>query len=216
MQFLGDIEFSGNEASLGQIIKPGMGTETSFPQSASVGRIVFVNKRLWMAVGLSGTDLIWVPLTNTLDTYTHVQTAASSTWTINHNLNTGTPIVQVYDSATQKLIIPSDVEVISNNQVVVTLGTAIAGRATIIYGDPTIGIVGGAQVLQPDQMTFTFTQTVAAATWVVVHNLGYNPIVRVFDNTGNQEIQPLSIVHDSVFQVTIQFSAVTAGIARLV
>jgi len=215
MDFYGDVKFSGNENALGQLIKPGMEAETSFPESAQVGRIVFVNQRVWMAVGLSGSDLIWVPLTNTLDTYTHTQTASATTWTINHNLNTTSPIVQVYDSATQKLIIPDDVEVTSNNQVVVTLGIAATGRATILYGDPTIGVVNGAQVLQPDQMSFE--QAFSSSTaWVVVHNLGYNPIVRVFEGTGDQELQPLSIVHDSIFQVTVQFSSVQAGRVRLV
>lgn len=216
MDFYGDVKFTGLESSLGQIIKPGFEAETSFPESATVGRIVFVDRRVWMAVGTTtNSELIWVPLTNKLDTYTHTQTSASTTWTIDHNLNTTSPIVQVYDGTTQKLIIPDDVEVTSNNQVVVTLSNAITGRATVMYGDPTVGVVGGAQVLQPDQMTFEFEQGAAATSWVIVHNLGFNPIVRVFESTGDEEIQPLSIVHDSIFQVTIQFSSATAGRARL-
>ena len=84
-----------------------------------------------------------------------------------------------------------------------------------MYSDPTIGIVGGAQVLQPDQVTFTHTQTGSSTAWVVTHNLGYYPIVRVFLGT-NLEIQPQTIIHDSIFQTTITFSSAQVGTAKFV
>ncbi len=213
MRFYGDIKFDGSEGTLGQIVQPGISTETTFPENAQVGRIVFVNERVWIMAALNNGNPVWVPLTNKIDTYVHNQNTAASTWTVDHNLNTTSPMVQVFDDATQKLIIPGDVEVTSNNQVVITIGTAITGRAIVMFGDPTIGVVAGAQVLQPAQMTYTHTQSTGSTAWVVKHNLGYNPIVRVFDSTGT-EVQPASIIHDSIFQTTIQFSSSFTGTAR--
>lgn len=61
--------------------------------------------------------------------------------------------------------------------------------------------------------SFHHQQTVASSTWVVQHDLEYYPIVRVYTNS-NDEIQPLSVVHDSTTQVTITFSSSRTGTAR--
>ncbi len=215
MRFFGDIKFDGNEVSLGQLVQPSIKSETSFPESAQIGRIVFVNQRVWMMVNMNGIDPVWVPLTNTIDTYVFTQPSPATTWTITHGLNTTTPLVQLYDDATQKMTIPQDVEVTSNNQVIVTFAIPISGRCIVMYGDPTIGVVNGAQVLQPNQVTYTWTQYSPLLQWVIKHNLGYYPIVRVFDFSG-EEILPLSVVDNSITQTTITFSAATNGTARFV
>jgi len=54
--------------------------------------------------------------------------------------------------------------------------------------------------------TATFTDE---AQWVVVHNLGYNPAVRIYQ--GSKEVQPKSIVHDSTSQLTITFDTPQSG-----
>jgi hypothetical protein len=51
-------------------------------------------------------------------------------------------------------------------------------------------------------------------TWTVIHGLGYYPITRVF--IGNQEVQPLSITHDSVNQTTIRFTTSQVGTAKFI
>lgn len=178
--------------------------ESTLPESPTVGRIVFVNKRVWIAVELVGGVPTWVPLTNEISTYVHNQLTTSAVWTVTHNLNTTTPLVQVYDDQ-YKLFIPNEVTPLSNNQVQITLDAATAGRAVVMFGDSTTG-------LSKSAVAYTHTQTTLSSTWVVTHGLGYYPIVRVF--VGSQEIQPASIVHDSIFQTTITFSEGKTGYAR--
>lgn len=56
---------------------------------------------------------------------------------------------------------------------------------------------------------FTHEQSGASATWTVTHNLGKFPAVTVVDSGGSQVIG--SIVHDSINQLTISFSAAFSG-----
>lgn len=201
MDFYGDINLLDNEMQ-----KMVMQTETTFPEVPTVGRIIFVNKRVYICVELISGLPTWVPLTNEINTYLHNQSTASATWSIAHNLKTATPLVQIYDS-NQKMIIPDEVTIVDNNNVTVTLGTSDVGRAVIMFGD----LSGG----EKNTFSYTHTQTNTSATWVVTHNLGYYPVVRVFLNTG-EEIQPTSIVHDSLMQTTITFSSTRVGTARFV
>jgi hypothetical protein len=60
-----------------------------------------------------------------------------------------------------------------------------------------------------------FTQLVPAITWTVVHDLGYYPIVSVFDSAAN-EIVPLTVDHLSNKKISITFGALTVGTVRLV
>jgi hypothetical protein len=53
-----------------------------------------------------------------------------------------------------------------------------------------------------------------STTWVVEHNLGYNPVVTAV--VDNYVVQPLSIVHDSLMQVTVTFSTPQTGSVRCV
>jgi hypothetical protein len=62
--------------------------------------------------------------------------------------------------------------------------------------------------------SFIFYQNDPATSWTVVHGLGREPIVRVF--VGNQEVQPASIVHDSLHQLTINFNTAVSGIVKLI
>jgi hypothetical protein len=158
-----------------------------------------------MSVDIGGGIPVWVPLTNEISTYVHNQSVAAAVWTINHNMNANTPGVQVYDS-NSKMVIPDEITVLNNNTVTINMGVAMSGRAIVIQGAEDGN-------LRP-QYAFEYTQTNLATTWVVAHNLGYNPIVRVF--IGNQEVQPQSIIHDSVNQVTITFSTPQVGIARCI
>jgi hypothetical protein len=60
---------------------------------------------------------------------------------------------------------------------------------------------------------FTFTQTVASATWNVRHNLGKCPAVSVVDSSGHQVIGDVS--YENLDSLTILFSAPFAGAAYL-
>lgn len=65
------------------------------------------------------------------------------------------------------------------------------------------------------EYAFNYNQDVITSSWTIVHELGYYPIVRVY-NEFNQEIQPSSVIHMSVLQTVITFATPTRGIARLV
>lgn len=65
----------------------------------------------------------------------------------------------------------------------------------------------------PAGATYTHTQSSAATTWTINHNLGFKPSVEVLDTGGNEfEAQ---VLHSSVNQVILYFNTAKAGTARL-
>lgn len=188
-----------------QLQRAALQVENNFPDTPVVGRIVFKDKIVYICVDIGNNIPVWVPLTQEISTYVHNQSTVAAQWTITHGINANTPSVQVYDT-NSKMVIPSEVRIADNNTVVIDFGTATAGRAVIQQGNED----GGAK----PNYAFEYTQTNPSTTWVIQHNLGYNPIIRVF--IGNQEVQPASITHDSVNQATITFTTVQVGTARCI
>jgi len=201
MKSYGHINFNENQAQ-----QVAIGTETNFPSSPTPGRLVFKDKRLYICIEIVSGIPTWIPLTNELNTYVHLQQTPSATWNVTHNLGAVSPLVQVYDNATNALFFPDAVTIVDQNNLTITLNTAISGRAIIMHGDIT-----GAPL---PQFNYTHTQTTLSDTWIVNHNLGYYPIIRVF--VGAEEILPASIVHNSVNQATITFSQPLTGYARCI
>jgi hypothetical protein len=202
MKFHGNIDLNNNELQ-----KVVMQTETDFPASPPVGRLVFRQKRLFIAAELDGSSApIWVPLTNTINTYVHRQESSSATWTVTHNLNTSTPLVMIYDDVSNQVIIPDQITPTDNNTITVTLGVATTGRCVLMSGELT----GAGQ----PAYSYVYTQTSSSSTWVINHALGYNPIVRAF--AGNTEITPTNITHNTINQVTLTFAIPYVGVARLI
>ena len=62
-------------------------------------------------------------------------------------------------------------------------------------------------------VSYTHTQSAAASQWVITHNLGFKPSVTAFDSAG--DIVEGHIIHNSVNQLTMQFSATMSGTAQL-
>jgi hypothetical protein len=62
-------------------------------------------------------------------------------------------------------------------------------------------------------VSYTHSQSAAAAQWVVTHNLGFKPNVTVFDSAG--DVVEGHIIHNSINQLTLQFSSPMSGIAQL-
>ena len=60
-------------------------------------------------------------------------TGATSTWTLNHNLNEKHPSIEVFDS-NDEVIIPQKIEATSNNQVVVSFASPQTGTVTATVG----------------------------------------------------------------------------------
>lgn len=180
-------------------------SESDFPTSPVVGRFLFKNKIVYVCVDLGGGTPVWVPLTREIETYVHTQAVSASTWNVQHDLSAGTVSVQVYDD-TSKTVIPDRIEIIDSDNIQIGFGSSVTGRAIVI--------AGSMEGNQRSDYSYTHFQTSLSDTWVVNHNLGYNPIVRVF--IGVNEVQPLSIVHNSVNQLTITFSTTYTGQARCI
>lgn len=200
MKFYGNANLQQNE--LQQAVIP---IETGFPVSPKVGRLTFVNSILYICVSITNNLPVWVPLTRELTLYTHSQTSAAMSWVIPHNLNTTSVQVQVFDTS-NRVIIPAEITTDNANQVTVTFTAVTTGRAIVLTGHNDGN-------LKPTY-AYIHYQTNAASSWVVAHNLGREPIVRVF--VGNQEVQPVSITHDTTNQLTIAFSAAYTGVAKLI
>jgi hypothetical protein len=179
--------------------------DTQFPLQPVVGQLVFIDKIVYICVEIAINLPVWVPLTREIEMYMHNQPVASSLWTINHNMHTTFIIPQVYD-ANNIGVLPDEVTIINPNSLTISFGIPIAGRAVILSGS----VEGNEKPVY----AYEYSQVSPSDAWVIAHNLGYNPMVRVF--IGNQEVQPLSIVHDSINQVTISFSTPQTGIAKLV
>lgn len=62
-------------------------------------------------------------------------------------------------------------------------------------------------------VSYTHNQSAASVQWVVTHNLGFKPNVTVLDSAG--DIVDGHIIHNSVNQLTLQFSAPISGTAQL-
>lgn len=202
MKFYGDIALNNNK-----IQEMVLDMEENFPINPKSGRVVFRNNRVYIAADTTDGHTTWIPLTNTLNVHYHTQASRQIVWEVTHNLNTTTPMVQVYDDASQQMFIPQDITVIDNNKLRIMMTVPTTGRAVIMSGEAT-----GAN--QPEAKSYTHEQTAPSDGWVINHNLGYNPFVRVF--IGNEEVTPDSIIHNSITQTVVQFSTPKVGVARLV
>lgn len=197
MKFYGNADLQNNE-----IRQAVMQAESDFPTPAVAGRIIFIQKRVYICAEINLGLPVWIPLTNEIDTYLQAVTVANTTWTITHNLKSMSPLVQVYNTDNQ-MVIPDQITVIDNNTVQITFGLAQDGTAVVMFGD----VAGAAK----PSYAYEWFQNTGSTSWVVVHGLGHYPIVRVYVN--NEEVQPASIVHNSINQTTITFSSAQAGYA---
>lgn len=177
----------------------------SFPPTPKVGQIAFVNKIVYICVQDTPAPAVWVPLTREITVYTHIQETSAEEWTIRHDLNTTSVNIQVY-GANNRMILPDEMEIINANTVVASFGDAFSGKAVVVSGH----LDGNTK----PTYAYTFYQTETTTTWTINHNLGYNPIVRVF--IGTSEVQPQSVTHPSVNQAVITFSSPQVGYARLI
>ena len=88
------------------------------------------------AAGPSGST--WVPAVSSVAdgtfgaTYTDVETVAALTWSIDHGLNTLTPIVQVYTGS--QVMVPASIRSVNVNRTEITFATATAGTAILSTG----------------------------------------------------------------------------------
>lgn len=178
----------------------------NFPAVPVVGQLVFKDKILYICAEITSGLPAWIPLTNEINTYIHAQGEASATWTVSHGLNSTTPLVQVYQASDGHMVIPGDIVPIDNNNLTISFGVPVDGRAVVM-----IGQVDG--TARPNY-SYTFDQTSPSDTWTINHMLGYNPIVRVF--IGQEEVQPATITFPTINQVVVTFTSAYVGVAKLI
>ena len=136
--------------------------------------------------------------------YLHSQSAASTTWTVNHSLEYDYPSVTIYDN-TNKVIIPDEITRISNNQLTITFASAESGNAHVS--------VGGISNIAGDR--YLYTQSTPASTWTITHALNYKYVnVDVYDNN-DQLMLPQTVTATNNNTLTLVFATPTSGNATI-
>ena len=134
--------------------------------------------------------------------FSYHQTASAVTWSISHNLNTYTPIIQVYDDSYNQ-IIPASISGSSVNTVQITFSTAETGYAVLTTGG-NVNISGS---------NATLVQSTPATTWSFAHGLNEKyPVFTIFDNN-DDVIVPLKIHADNANTASIYFTTARTGTA---
>ena len=145
-----------------------------------------------------GTGVIGA--TATLD-----QTTPSTIWNFNHRLGTEYPVVTIYDTATNSVIIPTKITPLDSNNLQITFSSPRAGHA--------VAVVGGGYFATNSGSAAQLNQTVAASTWSFNHGIGDQyPVFQIY-NTSNEVIYPAKIEAVNLFTASIYFNTPTAGTA---
>jgi len=201
MKIYGEVDLAA-----GTLVDAAFRLDTAFPASPRVGQVVFKDRVLYICTTISADGLpYWVPLTRQITAYTHVQSSASATWTVTHDLNTAMVNVMVYDTS-NRVVIPNNIEIVDDNTVAVYLASAAQGRVVVLTGS----LDGSA----PPSYAYEFIQTTPSTTWTIDHGLGRYPIVRAF--VGNQEVQPSTVTFTTANQVVITFATAQVGQVKLI
>jgi hypothetical protein len=152
--------------------------------------------------------------------FNFTQTVGTASWTVNHNLNSFTPLVDVYDSTYNQLI-PASVSSVSANTTQITFSTAQAGYAIVSKGSgissqTAISASFATTASYAASVGINFVQSSPSSTWTIVHNLNNKyPLVQIYDSS-DATIIPASIVGTSTSTVTVTFSTAISGYARVI
>jgi hypothetical protein len=135
-------------------------------------------------------------------TVTHTQLTASTTWSFTHNLNTQTPLLQVYNLGYEQ-IIPN--EIVSIN--------AFTSEIRFDYSQSGYAVASTGGSLAITGSTPRLVQTVAATTWSFAHNLGTQfPGFEVFDQN-DYVVIPAGIYAVDENNAEIYFALPSTGVA---
>jgi hypothetical protein len=132
----------------------------------------------------------------------HTQAVAANTWTFNHNLNTLTPLLQVYDLGYEQ-IIPNEIVSINAFTSEIRFDYTQAGYA--------VASTGGGLIITGS--TAKLIQTAPATTWSFAHNLGSKyPGFEVF-NENDDVVIPAGIHVIDENNAEIYFAIPSTGVA---
>ena len=203
------MKVKGNLDLLGNLLQnANLEAMTSWPaEDPGVGRLLLKQEgsiyRLYLSGGIESGLRIWIPLSQEMSMHIHDQASASTTWTINHDLNISGCILQVQNTSNE--MIQFDAAEFLFNQATVAFSVPQAGRAILIAGS-TEGV---------ERPIFNYENNYTnQATWTVNHGLGYEPIVRTYIN--NHEVIPLSVTHTDENTAVVQFSSPQTGVVKCI
>jgi hypothetical protein len=131
---------------------------------------------------------------------TYTQTTNATTWSIDHSINSRTPVVEVYDQ-NYNVIIPTGIYNPGAFQTLIYFDVAQRGYAIISTG-------GGLTV---DGANAILDQASASSTWTFNHNLGTKyPVFNIFDSNDDVIIpQRINVVDENT--AVIYFSSARSG-----
>jgi hypothetical protein len=132
----------------------------------------------------------------------YTQPTLAATWSINHAINSRTPVVEVYDS-NYSVIIPTAIQNPGPYQTIIYFDVPQSGFAIISTGG-VLSVTGSNAILN---------QTVASSTWSFSHDLNSQyPVFTIFDNN-NDVIIPQRIHAVDTGSAVIYFSTPRTGTA---
>ena len=148
------------------------------------------------------------------------QPTGSTTWNIVHNLNTFTPLVDVYDSVYNQLI-PAGVTSVDANTTQISFSTSQSGYAILSKGSGISSqtVISASYATTASYATsvgFNFEQITPSDSWTIIHNLNnQHPLVQIYDSNHLTFI-PQSISGSDANTVIVTFSTAVTGYARVV
>ena len=132
--------------------------------------------------------------------HVHKQLTADDTWNITHNRDLQTIISQYHDT-NSKRIIPDSVTLTSKDILAAEFAEVTAGRAMLLDVDNT------------DPNEYVHTQSVAATTWTITHNLGVQGcFVQIFDSDYKM-VLPISLSLTSINSCIVTLHTAITGYA---
>ena len=156
--------------------------------------------------------------------FQYCSATSSNTWIIGHNLDTLTPLVNVYDSSNHQ-IIPSEIIALDANTVEIDFSVPRIGCAIISKGSgvsaPTSSFAVSASYsisasYAENVRTVCYTATASSTTWTIPHNFGCKYVIVNVYNGSDDAIIPNRINLTDSNTTTIYFTVPTSGTALLI
>lgn len=150
INLIGDItasNFVGNGSGITNVISSSYAVSSSYSVSSSYAGVAFT-----VESSPGSTQLLTV-------------STPSTTWYFNHNLGEQYPVIQVYDD-NGFVVIPSSIEMFSDNTTIITFSLAQSGYATATIGGglPAISSSYSGRILQTDGV---------GASWNTITDMGF-------------------------------------------
>lgn len=103
---------------------------TTFPTNPTEGRLAFVDDVLYVFSNVDGSINTWYPLSNRTERYIHTQSSTSTSWNVQHDLESEDLEIFCYDGSDDE-ITPTDITYVDSNNVTITFASTQIGSCAI-------------------------------------------------------------------------------------